>query len=333
MKKTLFCLLLLLLACRSSFAQTLDTTTAFPQTATNRITREQYIAAYKDLARKQMEESGIPASIILGQACFESGNGNSRLAVEANNHFGIKCHGVWQGERIYHDDDKAQECFRKYPTPEGSYSDHSDFLRYRDRYKPLFELAPTDYKAWAHGLQKAGYATNPEYAERLIKIIEDYELYRYDTDVMEVATLPPTPTEIEKPQPVIAEAPKGKRVTINLGRDKDMRNDVEYVLARSNDTYQAIAYEYSIKLKRLLEYNDLKQDAPLQQGQAVYIQSKKSKAEKLLPLHIAEEGETLWQISQRYAVKLSSLRKYNPMLNGGEPVEGQEIYLRNKMAK
>lgn len=298
------------------------------QTAVSATTRVEYIALYKDLAIRQMKESGIPASIILAQGCLESGNGNGRLSVEANNHFGIKCHQSWTGERIYHDDDERQECFRKYPSPEGSFRDHSDFLRYRDRYKFLFDLEPTDYKAWAYGLKKAGYATNPEYAERLIKIIEENKLYVYDTGVtIEV----PAPSVIEAPK--LAETPHGKRDIINISRDIYERNGVRYVLARTNDTYAKIAVEYDIKPRRILSFNDATADAALQKGQVVYIEAKKRKAAKLQPVHIADKGETLWQISQHYAVKLSSLRKFNDLLNGQEPVEGQAIYMRHKMAK
>ncbi|MDR2359297.1 MAG: glucosaminidase domain-containing protein [Prevotellaceae bacterium] len=298
------------------------------QTATHAITRAEYIALYKDLAIQQMKESGIPASIILAQGCLESGNGNSRLSVEANNHFGIKCHQSWAGERIYHDDDEQQECFRKYPSPEGSFRDHSDFLRYRDRYKFLFDLKPTDYKAWAHGLKKAGYATNPQYAERLIKIIEENQLYVYDTGVtIEV----PAPSVIEAPK--LAEMPHRKRAVINISRDVYERNGVRYILARTNDTYEKIAIEYDVKLRRILSFNDAAANTILQKGQVVYIEAKKRKAAKLQPVHIADKGETLWQISQHYAVKLSSLQKFNYLQNGQEPVEGQAIYMRNKMKK
>ena len=302
----------------------------FAQAQRSRQTREEYIVRYKNLAVKQMKESGIPASIILAQACLESGDGNSRLATEANNHFGIKCHNTWTGARIFHDDDAKQECFRKYDSPEGSFSDHSDFLRYRDRYKFLFDLQPTDYEAWAKGLKQAGYATNPHYADQLIKIIEDYKLYKYDTEIA-VGELPPTPTEIATPKRV--DYSKEHRTTIIINRQVYEHNDVRYVVARTNDTYELIANEYDLKLKRVLSFNDVKKDAVLEKGQVVYIESKKSKATKLQPIHIAEEGETLWQISQRYAVSLSALQKYNLMKEGQEPVEGQEIYLRNKLSK
>lgn len=145
------------------------------------ITREQYINTYKDIAIRQMNAYGIPASIILAQACLESGNGNSRLAVKGNNHFGIKCHNTWKGKRIYHNDDSRGECFRRYSNAEDSFKDHSEFLKNSRRYQSLFDLKKTDYKAWAHGLKAAGYATNPKYAQMLIDIIEKNELHKYDT--------------------------------------------------------------------------------------------------------------------------------------------------------
>lgn len=145
------------------------------------ITREQYINTYKDIAIRQMNAYGIPASIILAQACLESGNGNSRLAVKGNNHFGIKCHNTWKGKRIYHNDDSRGECFRRYSNAEDSFMDHSEFLKNSRRYQSLFDLKKTDYKAWAHGLKAAGYATNPRYAQMLIDIIEKNALHTYDT--------------------------------------------------------------------------------------------------------------------------------------------------------
>ena len=149
----------------------------------NKISREEYISMYSHIAVNNMKQFGVPASITLAQAMLESDNGNSTLAVKANNHFGIKCHKDWTGATIYHDDDRKGECFRKYKNPEQSFNDHSLFLRGGKRYAFLFDLTPTDYKAWAHGLKKAGYATNPKYAELLIKIIEDNELYRFDQGI------------------------------------------------------------------------------------------------------------------------------------------------------
>ncbi len=145
-----------------------------------RITRKDYIEKYKEIAIIQMKAYGIPASIILAQACLESGDGNSTLAIQANNHFGIKCH-EWNGATIYHDDDQKNECFRKYSNPEDSFRDHSEFLKTRPRYHSLFNLGTKDYKSWAYGLKASGYATNPQYAQRLIDIIEAFQLYLYDT--------------------------------------------------------------------------------------------------------------------------------------------------------
>lgn len=161
-------ILLFLLAVNTGFSQN--------------FTREQYINNYKDIAIRQMKAYGIPASIILAQACLESGNGNSRLAVKGNNHFGIKCHNTWKGRRIYHNDDERGECFRRYSSAEDSFKDHSEFLRNGKRYQSLFDLGKTDYKAWAHGLKAAGYATEPKYAKMLIDIIERNDLHQYDSN-------------------------------------------------------------------------------------------------------------------------------------------------------
>ena len=160
-------LLLLLIICNA---------TTFAQTKA----RSQYISEYSEIAIDEMNRSGIPASITLAQGILESGNGKSELARKSNNHFGIKCHSSWKGARVYHDDDEQGECFRKYEEVRHSFEDHTDFLVRGSRYKFLFELEPGDYKGWAEGLKKAGYATSPDYAERLIKIIEDEMLYVFD---------------------------------------------------------------------------------------------------------------------------------------------------------
>ena len=152
------------------------------QLSAQNMTRNEYIDKYKDEAIYQMKKYKIPASITLAQGILESGDGNSELAKKSNNHFGIKCHSDWQGERVYYDDDKKDECFRKYNKVKDSYNDHSEFLL-RPRYAALFEYALTDYKSWAKGLKKAGYATNPNYAKHLIKIIEENELHKLDDEV------------------------------------------------------------------------------------------------------------------------------------------------------
>jgi LysM repeat protein len=293
-----------------------------------RNTREEYIQKYKDLAIKQMKISGIPASIIMAQACFESDNGNSRLAVQANNHFGIKCHNSWTGLTIRHDDDAIQECYRKYATPEGSFSDHSDFLRYRDRYAFLFDLPRDDYKGWAQGLKKAGYATNPAYAERLIKIIEDNKLY--ELDHVEPMVEVKSPKQIELEQTVEIKKINIDNYSFMLGRQEYRRNGVRFVLARNNDSYDAIAVDMNIKVQKLLEYNEVSGGINLKVGDVVYLEAKKSSTVENLPMHIAEFGETMWGISQRYGITLKSLYKYNNLKVGQEPMNGEVIFLRKK---
>ena len=226
-----------------------------------RITRQEYIKMYKDLAIAQMKRTGIPASIILAQACLESGNGNSYLAREGNNHFGIKCHG-WQGAVIYRDDDAPDECFRRYDKVEDSFADHSDFLRYRDRYAPLFELPVTDYRGWAYGLQKAGYATAGNYAEMLVRIIEENDLDSYDRlRKRAISKLPPTPAEAEVSEKA---TPKKKSLAyrVSLSREVFVRNGANYIVAESYDSYSSIAAEYNLFVKELLRFNDLKKEQP-----------------------------------------------------------------------
>lgn len=312
MKLKLFSTILLVFMAICGHAQT--------DQPTKKMTREEYIERYKSLAVRQMGISGIPASIIMAQACLESDNGNSPLAVKANNHFGIKCHTTWDGEVVYHDDDKKQECFRKYDTPEGSFFDHSDFLRYRDRYASLFNLKATDYQGWATGLKAAGYATNPAYANLLIKIIEDNKLYELDGR-QEVKI--PTVAQIEQAQNIV----EVDNYIFEIRRKEHARNGVKYVLAREGETYKDIALELDMKTTKLEKYNDIK-DHTLSYGEVVYIERKNRQTVKKLPLHIAERGETLYSIAQRYAVRLDKLYEYNGLSRGQEPKAGDEIYLR-----
>jgi LysM repeat protein len=284
--------------------------------------KEQYINKHKDMAIAQMRKSGVPASIILGQACLESAYGQSSLTTKGKNHFGIKCHNSWNGDKIYYDDDLAGECFRKYKTDEESFIDHSDFLRYNKRYASLFDLKPTDYKSWAYGLKKAGYATNPKYAESLIKVIEDNKLYQYDKGVT-----------IQIPSPVTLEKIEFENFVIQLNRKIFTRNNVKYVIANEGDSFETIADEFKLTKRQLLKYNDLDKKAQIYAGQELFIKPKKKRADPNFPIHIAQEGETMLQISQQYAVKLKSLYRYNNMKPGDIPEEGQEIFMRNKMKR
>lgn len=288
-----------------------------------KMSRAEYINAYKDIAIGQMKSHAIPASIILAQACLESGDGNSTLAKKANNHFGIKCHD-WKGDTFLHTDDSINECFRKYRFAEESFKDHSDFLRYRERYRSLFDLDPTDYKAWAYGLKRAGYATNPNYAQLLIKIIEDYSLFKYDILHSE---LPPSPAAIIDEKVITKERGKSE-YHFTLNRTLLSKNGILFVIAGQGESYSSIAAEFNLFTSELLKFNDLKKDTPIKDGTTVYIERKRSKGDKNLSKHIAEQGESIYDISQKYAIRLDKLYKINGFKKGFEPDEGDEIKLR-----
>ncbi|MEY1639934.1 glucosaminidase domain-containing protein [Tenuifilum osseticum] len=288
--------------------------------AQNKISREEYISMYSHIAVNNMKQFGVPASITLAQAMLESDNGNSTLAVKANNHFGIKCHKDWTGATIYHDDDRKGECFRKYKNPEQSFNDHSLFLRGGKRYAFLFDLTPTDYKAWAHGLKKAGYATNPKYAELLIKIIEDNELFRFDQGIT---------VAIKPPKTVVTDW-DNYEIDLYKTRPVFTRNRVKYIVAKDGDTFESLARELDLMPWQLYRYNDLTRDSVIRPGQELYIQPKRWKADRSNPVHTAEEGETMYKISQMYGVKLKSLYRKNRMKPGDEPEVGQLIYLRKR---
>lgn len=288
--------------------------------AQKRISREEYIGMYSHIAVNNMKQYGVPASITLAQAMLESDNGNSTLAVKANNHFGIKCHKDWTGATIYHDDDRKGECFRKYKNPEQSFNDHSLFLRGGKRYAFLFDLTPTDYKAWAHGLKKAGYATNPKYAELLIKIIEDNELYRFDQGIA---------VAIKPPKTVVTDW-DNYEIDLYKTRPVFTRNRVKYIVAKDGDTFESLARELDLMPWQLYRYNDLTRDSVIRPGQELYIQPKRRKADRSNPVHTVEQGETMYKISQMYGVKLKSLYQKNRMKPGDEPEDGQLIYLRKR---
>lgn len=275
-----------------------------------------------------MKTHGIPASITLAQGCLESGDGNSELATKANNHFGIKCHRDWKGKSYYKkDDDPGKSCFRKYSSPAESYKDHSDFLRYRERYAFLFDLEITDYKSWCHGLKRAGYATAPDYAQKLIKIIEDYQLYKYDKESLGLT--PPSPSELAQ---IMLYHPAKSSPLYKYSRLRTIyeRNGVPYIISGDLDTYQRIAGEYNLFLSELLGFNDLKKERELTPGTVVYLQRKKNKAQKHVEIHIAVEGDTYYDVSQKYGVKLKKLFRYNGYKEGDTLHIGDEIFLRRK---
>lgn len=306
-----------------------------------------YIEQFSSLAVEEMYRSGIPASITLAQGLLESGYGLSELAVKGNNHFGIKCHNNWTGGRMYYDDDKKGECFRKYRSPEESYRDHSDFLRYRDRYKFLFDYKITDYKSWAYGLKKAGYATDPAYPVKLINLIETYQLYQYDRKPAsyskedkkpskkkqkrdksgdEEDKLPPTPTEIEQVKSLTDS--QRQEFHFSLTRQMYSQNGVPFVYAVEGETYQSIAASNNLFEREILKFNDASKGDEPKPGAMVYLQPKKKQAAKGLDKHVFEEGDTMRDIAQRFGVRLDRLYKMNAMPEGYTPKEGDIIRLR-----
>jgi len=291
--------------------------------AQKKISRADYIAKYSEIAIRQMKTQGVPASIILAQGLLESDNGNSKLAVKANNHFGIKCHKSWSGPTFYQDDDEKNECFRKYSNPEKSYRDHSDFLRGARRYSSLFDLKPTDYKGWAHGLKKAGYATNPNYATMLIKIIEDNKLYAFDQGIS---------IEIESPTKGMGDLVDIDNFVIDLNKQRKVytRNRIKYIVVKKGDSFEKLTKELELLPWQLLKYNELTKDSVIREGQELYIQPKRRKAEINHSVHVIEKGETLYSVSQMYGVKIKNLYSKNKLKPGEQPEIGQVIYLRKK---
>lgn len=276
---------------------------------------EAYIKKYKGVAIREMKAHGIPASITLAQGILESGSGKSYLAREGNNHFGIKCHEDWKGKRIYHDDDAKNECFRSYKDPDESFRDHSEFLTTRSRYAFLFEESPTDYKAWAKGLKKAGYATNRKYPQLLIDLIEKYELHKYDLEGYH---------EDEKMDTAGVEP----EFVIDPFQVNVSTNQVKYIEAKEGDTYESIATQVEVRVHKLLEYNDLAYDSKIQPGDRIYTQPKRRKAAVEHEYHTVQQGETMYSISQQFGVRLRFVYKWNDMPVGAQPFVGQVLKLR-----
>lgn len=298
-----------------------------------RFTREEYIETYRDIAIEEMRTNGIPASIKLAQGILESGFGNSELATRANNHFGIKCNG-WTGRSVLQDDDAKNECFRAYNDPVESFRDHSQFLRTRPWYAPLFELDPTDYKAWAHGLRRAGYATNPRYAQLLIRVIEENNLSQYDKMAMNMlAELPASPNlrnassrpaSPAQTQTVEDFAP----VSFEAVRVVQTNNRIRFIIARQSDTPERLAEELSMRAWQIERYNELGADRQIQPGQIVYLQPKRKQGTK--PVHIVQPGETMYDIAQQHGIRLDQLLGRNNMQAWQQPQPGQKVLLRGR---
>ena len=320
-KKLLFLFLpLLVVSCKVQRAPI-----SSPKTNTsNSLIRKDYINNFKDLAIKEMNRSQIPASITLAQAILESDNGNSTLAKKSNNHFGIKCHSSWNGGKVYHDDDKRNECFRKYKTVYDSYKDHSNFIVNGPRYAFLFEYNPTDYKSWSKGLQKAGYATSRTYATMLIKIIEENQLYAFDKG----GTLArESNIAVDSQEVVLADI---DNFTIYTEKHRVYnKNRIDYIIAKKDDTFNSISEELGMLPWEIYKYNELKEGAKLALGQVLYIQPKRNKAEHGTDFHDVRNGESMYTISQMYGIKIKKLYEKNLMDIGDELEIGQKLWLRN----
>lgn len=269
----------------------------------DKMSREQYIETYKNLAIIEMHRAGVPASITMAQGILESSDGNSRLARVANNHFGIKCKSTWKGKTIQADDDAPDECFRAYDSPLDSYRDHSEFLRSNWRYHELFDLEITDYKGWAKGLRKAGYATNKSYHTIIINLIERHELYNLD---------------IAKPQ---------QEVTKPLV----LQNEVPVVYAGEEETLETIAKDNDLSNRQIYKYNDLKEGQQIEEGDIVYLKPKRRRGSQ--KFHTVKPDESMYQIAQQYGIKLKHLYRRNRLEEGEEPTEGTQLYMRGKRSK
>lgn len=286
--------------------------TSSAQTQQQKTLAEAYLRKYASLAVKEMQRSGVPASITLAQGMLESSYGNSELAVKANNHFGIQCHDDWTGKSYEHMDAGELRQFRQYKSVLESYADHSDFLVNKSRYSALFKLDRTDYKAWANGLKQAGYAEDPDYASKLIRMIEMFRLYEYDNVK-------------ESPE----EAPRQLRTNrYNLSREMFSRNGVPYIYAYAGEKYSDIARQYGLFLSEVLSFNDVAADCEIPSGAVVYIRAKKRKAAKGNDEYVVEEGMGMREISQKFAVKLKRLYRMNSVDEGYVPQVGETVKLR-----
>jgi len=266
--------------------------------------QERYIQKWAPTAVREMYRSGVPASITLAQGLLESGAGQSELTRKSNNHFGIKCGGDWRGKTTKYDDDARNECFRVYANARESYEDHSRFLVNRPRYAALFKLKSDDYKGWAYGLKKAGYATNPNYATSLIRIIELYDLHKYDTKAGQK-----WPDTFVPHQTYVA-------------------NKLLYVIARQGDTFESLSDEFGISKRKLRKYNDLYEGYTLQAGDIIYLEKKRSKALKPNIIHKVQAGESMYSVSQKYGIRLKSFYKLNKAYADKTPQVGDYLRLR-----
>jgi LysM repeat protein/sulfur carrier protein ThiS len=309
---------------------------------------KRYIAQFRELAVAEQKRSGVPAAITLAQGIHETAAGNSPLAVEANNHFGIKCKKSWQGETYTHTDDAPDECFRKYPSPEDSYKDHSDYLSQTPRYAALFKLSPTDYAAWAIGLKRAGYATNPKYAQVLIRLVEEYHLQEYTYAALDMLDKPAGEVIPEKDFTPIDEEPWAKKHSESnikvaalpaavaatpsfppYGQAVKV-NGLKAVYAKKGDMPLEYAINQNIRYEKLLEINEIP-DRPLSEDMYLYLERRRFKGTQ--PSHVVRAGETIAGIARFEGMQSRSLRELNHLKDGDEPAEGVVLYLQEEAPK
>ena len=267
-----------------------------------------YINKYKYLAIEEMKKNKIPASIKLAQALLESSSGESELSMKSNNHFGIKCKSSWEGDRVYYNDDEPNECFRKYDNVEDSFRDHSKFLNSNIRYNFLFSLPIDNYKGWAYGLKKAGYATNKKYSSKLINLIETHKLYELDRNIN---------------QDYKNESESGltnRTVFIHPNR-------IKFILAKNGDSLESISNDLDISIEDILNYNDISYESKIKKDDIIFIQSKRKIGNE--EYYIAKRGDTMLSIAQKSGIRLNYLYKYNKDLNSKSNIRlGQKILLR-----
>ncbi len=303
-----------------------------------------YVDNYKGIAVAEMERTGVPASIKLAQAILESNMGRSELASQANNHFGIKCGNNWTGKEYYLEDDDTDEsgkmvpsCFRVFSSEYESFVAHSEFLMASKRYSFLFEYDKKDYKSWAYGLRKAGYATDRQYPYKLISIIERYNLQRYDSEERMIAKATineskseDNPDEIKGERLIQSNSSLYPTKATNAKYDQGTKNKVPFILANGGETLSEIAAITRVKVEDLLEINEALgyENIVLDKGEVVYLKNKKGKYSGKEEFHMVQEGETMYTISQLYGLKLVNLYARNKMPRGSEPVPGSKIFLK-----
>jgi hypothetical protein len=289
-----------------------------------------YINTYKDLAIAEMQRTGVPSAITLAQGIHESGAGQGKLVMMSNNHFGIKCKSNWTGESVKHDDDARGECFRKYKQPEDSYRDHSDFLRNGKHYAFLFQLDPSDYTAWAHGLKKAGYATNPKYPQVLIKLIEDYNLQEYTLIALgkngQATDNVIAKNDLPLVKPAADEMPQAKRPVYPDGEFKI--NETKVVFVKKGTPFLAVAKQYDVDLSKIFEFNEIPRVQESDKDQLIYLQRKRKTG--VNEFHIVQPEETLHDIAQLNAIRLESLRELNWLKENEIPAAGEKLSLKTK---